>query len=50
VWANANSESACATELREVLKGWLLLGTANHDPLPEVDGMKLEVGKSGNLV
>ncbi len=35
VWANANSASACATELREVLEGWLLLGIANHDPLPE---------------
>ena len=35
VWANAVAESACAAELREVLEGWLLLGIANHDPLPE---------------
>jgi predicted RNase H-like HicB family nuclease len=35
VWANADTESACTTELREVLEGWLLLGIANHDPLPE---------------
>ena len=45
VWANADSESECAPELREVLEGWLLLAIAKHDSLPEVDGMKLDVGK-----
>ncbi len=45
VWADADTEAACREELREVLEGWILLGIANHETFPEVDGMKLEIGK-----
>jgi predicted RNase H-like HicB family nuclease len=45
VWANAPTQEECEKELREVLEGWILLGIAHHDDLPEVDGMKLEIGK-----
>ena len=48
VWANADTVEACQEELRDVLEGWLLLGIANHATLPEVDGVKLEIGKIVN--
>ena len=48
LWANAPTEVACQKELREVLEGWLLLGIAQHADLPEVDSMKLEIGKVVN--
>jgi predicted RNase H-like HicB family nuclease len=34
VWADAGTEDACRTELREVLEGWILLHIADHTPLP----------------
>lgn len=45
LWANANSESDCHDELRSVLEGWILLHISDHTPLPQVDGMTLEIGK-----
>jgi len=46
LWANGSTEQECKRELREVLEGWILLGIAHHDTLPEVEGMRLEVGKA----
>ncbi|HEV2237136.1 MAG TPA: hypothetical protein VGR57_10790 [Ktedonobacterales bacterium] len=46
LWANAPSQADCEKDLREVLEGWILLGIAQHDTLPTVDGMTLEVGKA----
>ena len=46
VWANAPTLEACREELLEVLEGWVLLGIANHEDLPEVDGHKLVVKAS----
>jgi predicted RNase H-like HicB family nuclease len=46
VWANAATLEACRDELQEVLEGWMLLKIASHLPLPEVNGLKLEVGKT----
>ena len=46
LWADGKTEEACRKELREVLEGWILLGISRHDILPEVDGLKLEVGKA----
>jgi predicted RNase H-like HicB family nuclease len=48
LWANAPTQEECEKELRDVLEGWILLGIAHHDDLPEVDGMKLEIGKIVN--
>jgi predicted RNase H-like HicB family nuclease len=45
LWANAPTNEECAKELREVLEGWILLGIAHHDDLPEVDGTTIEIGK-----
>ena len=46
LWANAPTQETCEKELREVLEGWILLGIAHHDDLPEVDGMKVEISVS----
>ena len=46
VWANTPTLESCRDELLEVLEGWILLRVADHLSLPEVDGMKLVVGKS----
>ncbi len=46
VWANAQTLESCRDELLEVLEGWILLRVADHLSLPEIDGMKLVVGKS----
>lgn len=45
LWANASTEQACQSELRDTLEGWILLGIADHADLPMIDGMRLEVGK-----
>ncbi len=46
VWANAPRLEGCRDELQEVLEDWILLRVADHLSLPEVDGMKLAIGKS----
>jgi predicted RNase H-like HicB family nuclease len=44
VWANADTEDACQTELRDVLEGWVLLHISDHTPVPPVDGVTVEAG------
>jgi predicted RNase H-like HicB family nuclease len=46
VWANTETLEACRAELQDVLEDWLLLRVADHLDLPEVDGMRLVVGKT----
>jgi predicted RNase H-like HicB family nuclease len=43
VWANAATLEACREELEEVLEEWILLGVAQHHPLPVIDGIDLTV-------
>ena len=43
IWANASTLEACRAELEEVLEDWLLLSIADHSPVPEIDGVRLEV-------
>lgn len=45
LWASGKSREECSRELREVLEEWILLNIADHTPLPEVDGLRLEIGK-----
>jgi len=40
LWATAQTEQECRKELREVLEGWILLGIAHDDMLPEMDRVK----------
>ena len=43
IWANARTLEPCRDELESVLEGWLLLSVADHSPIPEVDGNRIEI-------
>jgi predicted RNase H-like HicB family nuclease len=43
VWANGATLEACREELESVLEGWLLLSVADHSPIPEIDGNRIEI-------
>ncbi len=43
VWANAKTLEACREELESVLEGWVLVSVADHSPIPDIDGIRLEV-------
>jgi predicted RNase H-like HicB family nuclease len=43
VWANAQTVEACRKELLEVLEEWLVLKLIDNDPIPEVEGMSLNI-------
>lgn len=43
VWANAKTLEACREELESVLEGWLLLSISDHTPIPDIDGIRIEV-------
>ena len=43
VYANATQLEACREELQEVLEEWLLLRVSRHLPLPQVDGINLDI-------
>jgi predicted RNase H-like HicB family nuclease len=43
VWANAKALEDCREELESVLEGWLLLSVADHSPIPEIDGNRIEI-------
>jgi predicted RNase H-like HicB family nuclease len=43
IWANAETLEACREELESVLEGWLLLSVADHFPIPDIDGNRIEI-------
>ncbi len=43
VWANGVSIEECRKELIEVLEEWLILKLRDKDPIPTVDGLKIEI-------
>ncbi len=43
VWANAATVEACRNELIGVLEEWLVLKLRDNDPIPEIDGIGLEI-------
>ena len=43
VWANARTLEACREELESVLEGWVMLSIADHTPIPDIDGNRLEI-------
>lgn len=43
VWANRHTIEECRTELLEVLEEWLILKLRDNDPVPEVEGIDLEI-------
>ncbi len=43
VWANAKTLEGCREELESVLEGWVLVSIADHSPIPEIDGNRIEI-------
>jgi predicted RNase H-like HicB family nuclease len=43
VWANAKNIEACRRELIEVLEEWILLKTRDHEDIPVIDGIDINV-------
>ena len=46
VWANAATLEDCREELEEVLEGWIVLSLSKGLPLPNVDGLSLEISST----
>jgi len=42
-WANAPTHEECRVELEEVIEEWILISIADHDTLPVLDGIDLNV-------
>ena len=43
VWANAATIEDCRTELIEVLEEWILLKTRDHEDIPVIEGIDINV-------
>jgi predicted RNase H-like HicB family nuclease len=43
VWSNGDSVEGCRRELITVLEEWLILKLRDRDPVPEIDGLKIEI-------
>jgi predicted RNase H-like HicB family nuclease len=43
VWAAAPTRPALDEELRSVIAGWIEVGLRFGDPIPEIDGIRLEL-------
>ena len=43
VWANANTIEECRSELIEVLEEWILLKTRDHERIPVIAGIDINV-------
>ena len=43
VWANGERVEECRKELITVLEEWIILKLRDKDPLPEVDGLRVEI-------
>ncbi|MCU1237079.1 MAG: HicB family protein [Candidatus Solibacter sp.] len=43
VWANTKTLESCREQLESVLEGWLLVSIADHSPIPEIEGIRLDI-------
>jgi predicted RNase H-like HicB family nuclease len=43
VWANINPVEECRKELITVLEEWLVWKLRDQDPVPELNGLRLEI-------
>ena len=43
IWADAPTLEACREELESVLEGWLLVSIADHSPIPNIAGHRIEI-------
>jgi predicted RNase H-like HicB family nuclease len=46
VWANAKTLESCREELESVLEGWVLVSVADHSPIPDIDGIRIQMNHS----
>ncbi|MCS6862546.1 MAG: hypothetical protein NZT92_19765, partial [Abditibacteriales bacterium] len=49
VWATGRTVGECRRELQTVLEDWLLLKVYDHDPLPVIDGIDLNLKAACNV-
>ena len=43
VWANGKTVEECRKELISVLEEWIILKLRDSDPLPEIDGITVQI-------
>jgi len=43
VWTNGRTVEECRKELITVLEEWIILKLRDQDPIPEVNGLKVEI-------
>ena len=43
VWANAATVEECRHEIVEVLEEWLVLKIRDRDPVPEIEGVGIQI-------
>jgi predicted RNase H-like HicB family nuclease len=43
LWANAATLEDCRAQLEQALEDWLVLSIADHSPIPEMNGIRVEV-------
>ena len=43
VWSNAATVEHCRHELMEVLEEWLVLKIRDRDPIPEIEGVGIQI-------
>ena len=43
VWANAGTVEECRHDLMEVLEEWLVLKIRDRDPIPEIEGVTIQI-------
>jgi predicted RNase H-like HicB family nuclease len=43
VWANGKRIEECRKDLMTVLEEWIVLKLRDNDPIPEVDGLRVEI-------
>jgi predicted RNase H-like HicB family nuclease len=45
LWANSETVEGCRRELITVLEEWIVLNLRDAEPIPEVDGIKVEIAE-----
>ena len=43
IWANGATVEECRHELMEVLEEWLVFKIRDRDPIPEIEGVRIQI-------
>ncbi len=49
VWATGKTLEECRKNLTEVIDGWLLIRLARGMPIPEIDGVRIQLPREINV-